>query len=95
MDEAGKLSVLKQDLQMLTPSNDRYLETLLGLASKAIQKEGIVLLEGNDECDMLVIQYAAYLFRKRSSGDTQMPRFLRWQLNNMLFSQKGGAAGDV
>ncbi len=80
---------------MLTPSNDEYLKTLLDLAAKAIQKEGIVLTENDEGCDMLVVQYAAYLFRKRSSEDTQMPRFLRWQLNNMLFSQKGGATGDV
>lgn len=95
MDAAEKLSILKQDLQMLTPSNDEYLKTLLVLAAKAIQKEGIVLTENDEGCDMLVVQYAAYLFRKRSSEDTQMPRFLRWQLNNMLFSQKGGATGDV
>lgn len=90
MNDAAKLAVLKQDLQMLTSANDDYLRTLLTLAASAIQTEGIILKE-DIESDMAVIQYAAYLFRKRAGTDTAMPRFLRWQLNNMLFSQKGKA----
>ena len=88
MDKAAQLSLLKQDLQMLTSANDAYLTTLLDLAVQAITTEGIVL-EDTIECDMAVVQYAAYLFRKRAAADTAMPRFLRWQLNNILFSQKG------
>lgn len=94
MDKAAKLLILKQDLQLLTTANDSLLENLLDLAAGAIQREGI-RLEDNIECDMLVIQYAAYLFRKRAAADTTMPRFLRWQMNNMLFSQKAGGADDV
>lgn len=89
MNDAAKLVVLKQDLQMLTTANDEYLKTLMILAASEIQTEGIRLTEGEIESDMAVIQYAAYLFRKRAGTDTTMPRFLRWQLNNMLFSQKG------
>lgn len=89
MDEAARLIVLKQDLQMLTAANDDYLKTLMNFAASKIQTEGITLTEGEIESDMAVIQYAAYLFRKRSSPDTTMPRYLRYQLNNMLFSQKG------
>lgn len=90
MNEAAKMAVLKQDLQMLTSANDEYLRTLLEFAASAIRKEGIMLKE-DIESDMAVIQYAAYLFRKRAGTDTAMPRYLRWQLNNMLFSQKGKA----
>ena len=89
MNTQEKLVVLKQDLQLLTSSNDEYLSTLLDLSAQAIQTEGIRLIENDLECDMAVIQYAAYLFRKRA-----MPRFLRWQLNNLLMSQKG-AVNDV
>ena len=89
MDRAAKLEILKKDLQMLTESNDQYLQALLDLAAEAIKKEGITLIEDDTQCDMAVIQYASYLFRKRAAADTQMPRFLRWQLNNLLFSQKG------
>lgn len=94
MDKAAKLAILKQDLQMLTTANDEYLGTLLDLAAGAIQREGIKLIEDDTECDMAVIQYAAYLFRKRAAADTTMPRFLRWQLNNLLFSQKAGGDGE-
>lgn len=89
MDSAAKLMILKKDLQMITSANDDFLTELLRLAEKAIQREGIVLVKDDIECDMAVIQYAAYLFRKRASAETEMPRFLRWQLNNLLFSQKG------
>ncbi|WP_313584205.1 hypothetical protein [Lacrimispora sp.] len=90
MDNAAKLAVLKQDLQMLTNANDDYLKNLLNLAASAIQTEGIKLTDDINS-DMAVVQYAAYLFRKRAGTDTAMPRYLRWQLNNMLFSQKGKA----
>lgn len=91
MTKEDKLKILKQDLQMLTSSNDSFLSSLLDAATTAIQREGIMLVE-NDmdmDIDMAVIQYAAYLFRKRASNETEMPRFLRWRLNNILFSQKG------
>lgn len=96
MNDADKLKILKQDLQMITKANDEYLGTLLSLSADAIRGEGIRLLENDTQSDMTQIQYAAYLFRKRASADTVMPRFLRWQLNNMKFSEKyGGGTSDV
>lgn len=89
MDKAEKLVILKKDLQMLTTANDDFLETLLDFSAEAIKQEGITLIENDIKCDMAVIQYAAYLFRKRASGETAMPRFLRLQLNNMKISQAG------
>lgn len=88
MTDGNKLFILKKDLQMTTTANDDYLETLLTFAKAAIEREGITL-EESIECDMAVIHYAAYLFRKRAGTDTAMPRFLRYELNNLLFSQKG------
>lgn len=88
MTEAQKLTLLKKDLQQMTTANDTYLETLLTFAEAAIQREGIVLKD-DIECNMAVIHYAAYLFRKRAGTETAMPRFLRYELNNLLFSQKG------
>lgn len=89
MTNSDKLTLLKQDLQMLTSANDDYLKSLITSAESAIQREGITLVENDTDIDMAVVQYAAYLFRKRSSNETAMPRFLRWRLNNILFSQKG------
>lgn len=88
MRDEDRLEILKKDLQMLTSSNDEYLEILLKQSKAAITREGIDL-EIGIEGDMAVIQYAAYLFRKRSGQDTYMPRYLRLQLNNLKISQKG------
>lgn len=92
MTAAEKLSILKMDLQMLTAANDDYLTLLLQQAEKAIATEGIKVVEGDTECEMAVIQYAAYLFRKRAAEETAMPRYLRYMLNNILFSQKAGGS---
>ena len=89
MKEAEKLLLLKRDLQLRTSSNDEYLSFLLAGAKKLIEQEGIMLIDGDTGCDMVQIQYAAYLFRRRGGEETSMPRFLRYELNNLLFSQKG------
>ena len=93
MTDQEKLTILKKDLQMLTNSNDDYLKILMKQAKAQIEREGVDTSDGIEE-DMAVIQYAAYLFRKRAAADTTMPRFLRWQLNNLLFSQKAGGDGQ-
>lgn len=96
MTKEDKLKILKQDLQMLTSSNDSFLSALLDTAVLAVRREGIVLVENDMDIDMAVIQYAAYLFRKRAGNETSMPRFLRWRLNNILMSQKGKTnGGDI
>lgn len=87
MTSAEKLSVLKNDLQLISNANDNFLSLLLEQAAEAIKQEGIILNE-NIQSDMIIISYAAYLFRKRAGTDTAMPRFLRYQLNNLLFGQK-------
>lgn len=89
MTKEERLTLLKNDLQMLTSSNDTLLSSLLDASVEYIQKEGITLVENDVGIDMVIVQYAAYLFRKRASEETAMPRFLRYNLNNILFSQKG------
>lgn len=94
MTSDEKLVLLKQDLQMLTSANDEFLKSLITTAESAIQREGVMLVENDMGIDMAVVQYAAYLFRKRAGNETAMPRFLRWRLNNILFSQKGKTDGS-
>lgn len=89
MTKEERLTLLKNDLQMITSSNDSLLSSLLDASVEYIQKEGITLVENDIGIDMVIVQYAAYLFRKRASEETAMPRFLRYNLNNILFSQKG------
>lgn len=89
--EDTELTVLKQNLQMPpTNANDEYLKMLLKQAVSLMAREGIV---DDDSFDyyMAKIDYAAFLFRKRASKDNTlaMPRSLRYELNNILWSQKG------
>ena len=98
MTAQENLTMLKRDLQMLTDSNDEYLSFLLLAAEGAINREGVTD-DGSADYEAAVISYAAYLFRKRAAdtaggkeGSTAMPRFLRWQLNNLLISQKAGGS---
>lgn len=89
--EDTELTVLKQNLQMPpTNANDEYLKVLLKQAVSLMSREGIV---DDDSFDyyMAKIDYAAFLFRKRASKDNTlaMPRSLRYELNNILLSQKG------
>ena len=86
MTEAEKLSLLKQDLQMLTAANDEYLSHLLELSAELMKKEGIYP-EDTVEYSGLQRQYAAFLFRKRDDNAGAMPRFLRLALNNLKLSQ--------
>ena len=88
MKQDELLVILKKDLQMTTDANDDYLKDLLAFAQALMEREGIVYNE-DLECQMIQIHYAAYLFRRRGGTETIMPRFLRYELNNLLFSQKG------
>lgn len=81
------LAMLKRNLQLLSQSNDDFLNELLKSTDSFIQREGIVD-DGSDEYKMIKVQYAAYLFRKRDAPDTSMPRYLRYEMNNLLFAQK-------
>ena len=94
MTSQERLAILKSNLQMLTSANDTYLTYLLEAGEAAIQREGITD-DSSADYNACVIDYAAYLFRKRAAstaggkdGETGMPRFLRWQLNNLLTSQR-------
>ena len=91
MTQAQRLTMLKYNLQRPnTTANDELLAHLLKAGEAAIRREGIID-DGTDDYENCVIDYAAYLFRKRDN-DTGMPRHLRWQLNNILYSQKIKAA---
>lgn len=87
MDDSIILNVLKMDLDISVPTKDKLLSNMIMLAKDAIGKEGITLdSESVSDC-MLVEAYAAFLYRKRKEN-IPMPRMLRWQLNNRLFSEK-------
>ncbi len=90
MDDNDILIILKMDLQISSTALDTYLLALIQSAKGYISTEGILLEEVQSDA-MLIEMYAAYLYRKRREQNAQMPRMLRWALNNRLFSQKGAA----
>ena len=92
MSEQDILKILKIDLQVSVNALDEYLLFLISSAKEFILKEGITLTTSQDDA-LLVEMYAAYLYRKRKEQQNEMPRMLRWALNNRLFSVKGAANG--
>ena len=92
MSEQDILKILKIDLQISVSALDEYLLFLITSAKKFILKEGIALTNSQDDA-LLVEMYAAYLYRKRNEQQNEMPRMLRWALNNRLFSEKGAVNG--
>lgn len=97
------LTMLKQGLEIITDYMDeeskaaknlelmQYVET----AEVFIEREGIVL-EDNVSDQMLVSMYAMWLYDKRKTTGSKytsyyiqnMPRMLRYNLNNRLLQQK-------
>ena len=86
MTNEEKLTILKHDLQILTDIHDDYLRGLLDTALALIAREGVTL-EDTVEDNSLQIMYAAYIYRHRAEGDNQMPRMLRYALNNRIFGR--------
>ena len=87
MTDTDKLAMLKIDLGITNNHYDERLEQYLTFAANEIKREGIKLLADDLTDDNLQIMYAAWMWRKRQDGD-EMPRMLRYALNNRLMSQK-------
>ena len=81
------LTALKVDLGITTTAYDQRLSQFLMSARAAIEIEGIKIVEQSISDCNLIVMYAAWLWRKRDTGEG-MPRNLRWMMNNRLFSQK-------
>ena len=93
MTEANKdqaLELLKLDLGISTTAYDNSLKGHIERALAAIEREGITLGDGDIDEQMLVVQYAAYMWRSRKGEDTGMPRSLRWDLNNRFIKENAG-----
>lgn len=87
MTSEERKKVLKLNLQLLSSAQDDYLAHLLDQAVALLTREGITD-DGTTDYDMCVVDYAAFLFRKRSIGQITMPDFLKWEKRNLLLSQK-------
>lgn len=97
------LTMLKQGLEIITDYMDEESRTAKNLelmqyvqtAEVFIEREGITLEDTVDD-QMLVSMYAMWLYDKRKTTGSKytsyyiqnMPRMLRYNLNNRLFQQK-------
>ena len=87
MEETTKLQMLKIDLGINTTAYDSRLTQYLATAKAEIEREGVKLTNSAPD-ENLIVQYAAWMWRKRDAGEG-IPRMIRWQINNRLF---GGEA---
>ena len=85
------LSMLKVDLGIRTQAYDPRLLNYIESAKQAITREGVTLTDSAKD-NMLVVRYAGWIWRRRDTG-SDMPRDLRWALNNRIFSEhmQGGS----
>lgn len=87
MSDDTLLTMLKISLGITTTAYDARLAQLIISAKQYIAREGITLDDTVISDGNLVVMYAEWLWRKRDTVEA-MPRMLRWNLNNRLFSEK-------
>lgn len=81
------LTMLKIDLGITTTAYDSRLGQVITSSKALIEREGATLDPSSAEDNQLVVMYAAWLWRRRDSGEG-MPRMVRYALNNRIFSEK-------
>lgn len=81
------LTMLKTDLGIVTNAYDNRLGQVIDSAKAMIKQEGVTLDDMSHEDSQIIVMYAAWLWRRRDSGEG-MPRMVRYALNNRLFSEK-------
>lgn len=79
MDERSMLKLLRQDLQRTAPSGlpdeDTYLLHLLQAARASLERQG-AHREDSEDWYQTVIATAAWMYRKRITGEAE-PKYLR------------------
>lgn len=93
MTNTDLLTVFKQRIGEINPSNNRllFINQAIASATSFIEREGITLTYDQTtgysvEDAELIMMYAEYLIKKRDTTE-EMPRMLRYTLNNRLFSE--------
>lgn len=83
------LQLFKIDLGITHNLRDAYFTVLLESAKSEIEGKGITLdIEINSEDMMLVIDYAAWLYRKRQEN-IPLSRNLQFRLHNRIIKEAG------
>lgn len=95
MDDQSRLALLKANVSAIgsTLYDDLFL-SLLTSAVSMIEREGITLDMDSQEDNNLIVGYATWLFQQREDPAMQMPRWLRYNLNNKVLQQKAVNADE-
>lgn len=95
MDEQGLLDLLKMDLQRVGVElgDEDYLTGLIRAAKRNLTRQGVGE-DGADDYPYLVVGTAAWMYRKRISGEAE-PLYLRRMRLDMLISQRRGGGVDA
>lgn len=95
LDDSSLILLLRQDLQRTAslPLEDTYLTQLLQAARASLERQG-ARDDGAPDWDQAVISTAAWLYRKRITGEAE-PKFLRRMRLDLIVSNraKGGNNG--
>lgn len=88
------LMLLRQDLQRtgtpLLPGEDAYLTHLLRAAKTSLERQGCRRLDITDEdWHQTVIATAAWMYRKRITGEAE-PQYLRRMRLDLIVSRQAG-----
>lgn len=77
MDDATLLTLLKLDLQRTgeLPGDEEYLPSLLAAAKASLTRQGI-RDDGSQDYSQAVVGTAAWIYRKRISGEAE-PQYVR------------------
>lgn len=94
MDEKSMLMLLRQDLQRAStcplPGEDTYLLHLLQTARASLERQG-ARREDSADWYQAVVATAAWMYRKRITGEAE-PNYLRRMRLDLIVSQQ--ARGD-
>ena len=86
------LNLLAAELDMHSLPDQRkiQLQIYLDVAAERIREKGIILDESNAEDVHLLVEYAAWLFRRRrQEASKMMPEYLRTDIHDRLIAEKG------
>ena len=95
MDAQSRLALLKANVGAIGSTlYDDLFNSLLTSAQSMIEREGIALSLDNTDDNNLIVGYATWLFQQREQPDMDMPRWLRYNLNNKVLHQKAVSGSE-
>lgn len=95
MNTQSRLALLKANVGAIGSTlYDDLFGSLLTSAQSMIEREGITLDLDDTEDNNLIVGYATWLFQQREQPDMEMPRWLRYNLNNKVLQQKAVTDGE-